>query len=214
MRRFALLVVAAITACGIAAAEQALAADAVEVGAVTRLRGDVTVLAAGKTKTLAVDTEIAIGDRLKTGPGARLEVKFFDGTLLTLGESADFTIDELVVTPGKGEALFTRTAGALRLLAGAVSKQADHKVEIASNAGTLGIRGTDVWGGTVKPGSQLDVFLIEGAVEVRTPAGTVLLDKPGLGTSVTAPGGAPSPPVQWPSDLRAQALSTVSFSAP
>jgi len=213
MRRFGLLLAAAMMCCGLSTmAPKGAKAD--PVGAVTRIRGDASALTGGQSHPLALDTEIAMGDRLKTGPGARLEVKFFDGTLLTLGEQADFTIDSLVVTPGKGEALFTRTAGAIRLLAGAVSKQADHRVEIASNAGTLGIRGTDVWGGTIRPASALDVFLIEGVVEVRSPAGTVVLDRPGLGTYIPKTGGAPEAPVQWPEGLRNQAFATVSFTAP
>jgi hypothetical protein len=189
-------------------------AQAAAVGTVTRLRGEANAQAAGKTHALAESGEVDMGDRLLTGPGARLEVKFVDGTVLTLGEKADFTIDELTVTPGKGVALFTRVTGAIRLVGGDVTKQAEHKMEVASNAGTIGIRGTDVWGGTVKPGSQLDVFLIEGAVEVRNAAGTVVLDQAGLGTSVTAAGGAPVAPTQWPQALRDRAIATVSFDSP
>ncbi len=124
-----------------------------------------------------------LGDRLLTGPGARLEVKFTDNTVLTLARKADFTIDELSVGKESGAALFTRKAGAMLLAGGDIAKLPVHKIEIASNAGTIGIRGTVVWGGVVKDKSLLDVFLIEGAVEVRTPGGTVVLDKPGLGTS-------------------------------
>jgi len=184
------------------------------VGAVTRIRGEASAELAGSTRMLAQDAAIEMGDRLKTGPGARLEVRFLDGTTLTLGEKADFTIDELSVGDAKGTELFTRVSGAIRLLGGSIARMADHKVEIAGNAGTIGIRGTEVWGGTIKPGSLLDVFLIEGAVEVRSPGGTVVLDKPGLGTSITAPGGAPETPDQWRPALRDRALATVSFEAP
>lgn len=183
-------------------------------GTVTRLRGDATADLNGETRNLAANAIIEMGDRLHTGPGARLEVTFVDGTVLTLGERADFTIDALSVGPTSGMELFTRTAGAIRLVGGDIAKLPQHKIEVASNVGTIGIRGTDVWGGTIKPGSLLDVFLIEGKVVVRNRAGTVVLDKPGLGTSITTAGGKPQAPTQWQPALRDQAFATVSFDVP
>lgn len=190
-------------------------AEAASIGSVTRIRGDASAEATNHEKRiLSQDAAVELGDRLLTGPGARLEVKFTDNTVLTLGEKADFTIDELSVGKESGAALFTRKAGAMLLAGGDIAKLPVHKIEIASNAGTIGIRGTVVWGGVVKDKSLLDVFLIEGAVEVRTPGGTVVLDKPGLGTSVGAVGGKPDDPIQWQPALRDRAIATVSFDAP
>ena len=213
MRRHETVLIAVLAAfsAGLIDAGSAFAAS---VGSVTRVQGVASAQTAGKPHALAKDAQIEMGDRLQTGADARLEITFVDGTVLTLGEKADFTIDALVFTPQEGTALFKRTSGAIRLLGGEMMKRPDHKIEIASNAGTIGIRGTEVWGGTIKPGSLLDVFLIEGSVEVRTTAGTVVLDQVGLGTSVTAPGGAPTAPAQWAPALRDRALATVTFAAP
>ncbi len=189
-------------------------ARAADVGSVTRIRGDASAEASGQKRALRQDSHIALGDRLTTGDDARLEVKFADGTMLTLGEKADFTIDELSIGSQSGTALFTRKAGAILLAGGDIAKLPVHKIEIAGNAGTIGIRGTKVWGGVVKPNSLLDVFLIEGVVEVRTPTGTVILDKAGLGTSVTDANGKPADPIQWKPALRDQAIATVSFDQP
>ena len=212
--RFSTAVLAAATIySGLALASHAAEAAEPPVGHVLRVQGEANAQAGGRSHTLTADAPVALGDRLLTGPDARLEVQFFDGTILTLGEKANLVVDEFVVTPGKGEALFTRVTGALRLIGGTVTKEERHKVQIASAAGTIGIRGTDVWGGTIKPGSRLDVFLIEGAVEVRTRAGTVVLDRPGLGTSITAAGGAPQAPTQWEPGLRDRAIATVTFAS-
>ncbi len=205
MRKVALLLLLA----GLALPVRALADPA---GTVTRLRGEATAEAAGKSRTLSVAAPVEVGDRLLTGPGARLELTLADGTLLTLGEKADFTIDALSIGADSGEALFSRAAGAMRLVAGDIAKKMDHRIEVASAVGTIGIRGTDVWGGSLK--SPLDVFLIEGIVEVRSPAGTVVLDKPGLGTSIYGAGQAPEAPHQWSPQLRDQAIATVSFDSP
>jgi hypothetical protein len=210
LRRFPLIFAFALAAplflANLAAAEPA--------GTVVRLRGEASADASGQSRALAVNAPIEIGDRLHTGSGARLEVKLLDGTDITLGEKADFTIDRLSLSEDQGIGLFTRAAGALRLVGGDITKKPEHKLEVASNVGTIGIRGTDFWGGAIKPGSLLDVFLIEGAVEVRTPGGTVVLDKPGLGTSITRQGAAPLAPNQWAAALRDRAIATVSFDAP
>jgi len=210
MRRIELILVAAIAvlAGGLSLAG---AANAAGVGTVTRLQGVASAQTAGKPHQLTQDSPIEMGDRLQTGADARLEIKFIDGTVLTLGEKADFTIDQLTFTAEEGTALLTRNSGAMRLLGGLIMQRPQHKIEIASNAGTIGIRGTEVWGGTIKKGSLLDVYLIEGSVDVRTTAGTVVLDKAGLGTSVTARGGAPAAPAQWAAALRDRALATVKF---
>lgn len=190
-------------------ANSALAADA---GTVTRLRGEATAYASGKTRVLSENAAVAVGEKLETGPGARLELRLTDGTQLTLGEKADFTVDELTMAPSGGIALFTRAAGAIKMAAGAISKLPQHRIEIASNAGTIGIRGTEVWGGSLK--SIYDVFLIEGEVVVTTPGGTVTLSQPGTGTSVPALGAPPDAPTTWDPALAAAALATVSFTSP
>jgi ferric-dicitrate binding protein FerR (iron transport regulator) len=189
------------------------AARADDAGKVVRLRGDATVEAAGSAAhRLSVDESVAVGARLKTGPGARLEVKLVDGTDITLGERADFTIDMLTLTPTAGTGLFHRVSGAFLMLAGEVSKRPEHRMEVASNVATIGIRGTQLWGGSVK--SALDVFLIEGSVEVSTAAGRIVLERPGDGTSVQSAESAPSAPTAWAVALRDRALATVSFDQP
>ncbi|HEY1722469.1 MAG TPA: FecR family protein [Magnetospirillaceae bacterium] len=210
IRSFSWCVAILTLCCGLMTAPT----EAASIGSVTRIRGDASAESSGQKRNLTKDAEIDMGDRLTTGPAARLEIKFADGTTLTLGEKADFTIDDLTISKDSGIALFTRKAGAVLLSGGDIAKLPNHKIEIASNAGTIGIRGTTVWGGTIKDKSQLDVFLIEGAVEVRSPGGTVVLDKPGLGTSIGTIGAKPDDPTQWQTALRDRAVATVSFDAP
>jgi hypothetical protein len=64
--------------------------------------------------------------------------------------------------------------------------------EVRTAVATIGVRGTDFWGGYGLTENGLDVLMLEGkGVYVQTEAGTVELDKAGLGTTVVA-GGAPS----------------------
>jgi len=126
-----------------------------------------------------------------------------------LGANAEFTIDELVIAPERSSALFHLAKGAFRMIGGAVARTPDHRMEITAPIGTIGIRGTDVWGGSLE--SPLDVFLIEGEVSVTSKAGTVILNRPGQGTSVVGADSAPSPAHFWGPDLKGRAYATVSF---
>ncbi|HVI50406.1 MAG TPA: FecR family protein [Candidatus Sulfotelmatobacter sp.] len=184
-------------------------AGAEEVGRVLRLQGQAAASSVETSRSLREGDRLSLGDRLTTGPGARLMAVLSDGSELTLGANTDFTIDELVLEKDRGSALFHLAKGAFRMVGGAIAKVPEHRMEIAAPLGTIGIRGTDVWGGSLK--SPMDVFLIEGEISVSTPGGAVILSKPGQGTSVTAAGQAPLPPSDWSEDLRRRAFATVSF---
>lgn len=180
-------------------------AFAEQVGHILRLQGQ----AAANGRSLAAGSALSLGERLTTGPNARLLAELNDGTELTLGANAEFTIDELVIAPEKASALFHLTKGAFRMIGGAVARAPDHRMEVTAPIGTIGIRGTDVWGGSLE--LPLDVFLLEGEVSVTSKAGTVILNRPGQGTSVVGADSAPSLPHFWKPDLKNRAYATVSF---
>ncbi len=50
--------------------------------------------------------------------------------------------------------------------------------------------------------------------EVTTQAGSVILDRPGTGTTVRAANAPPSDPVVWPGQKVDRAVAAVSFSTP
>ena len=76
----------------------------------------------------------------------------------------------------------------------------------------IAIRGTDVWGGPID--GAYGVFLIGGVVEVTTQAGTVVLDRPGTGTTLEAANAPPSEPVVWAGSKVDGAIAAISFSTP
>lgn len=195
---------------GLLALLPALPALAGDVGHVLRIQGQVTAAApSSPAHPLAVGSRIAEGERLSTAPGARLMAEFDDGSELTLGEKTDFTIDEVVLQPGHANALFRLGGGAFRLMGGSIAREPGHRMEVATQFGTIGIRGTDVWGGAIE--HPLDVFLLEGEVSVSTPQGSVILNQAGQGTSVLAADQSPMAPHKWSQGLRQRAFATVSF---
>lgn len=143
---------------------------------------------------------------MSTGEAARLEVNFTDNTRLTLGEKAKLTLDKYVFS---GTIKFG-VIGAFRFLSGQVSKLASSDVSVTTPAATVGIRGTEFWGGPIDD-QALGVFLIEGAVSVSNAAGEQILSQPGQGTNIATPGAAPRPVTFWPPDKVTRAIATVTF---
>ena len=180
-----------------------------EVGAVTRTQGRAVAERGAQVLMLSAEMPVLRGDRLVTGAAARLEVLLQGDTTLTLGENGALVLDDLIVTPAESS-LRIRVTGAFRLASGLLPHGAG--TEIVTPLATIGIRGTDVWGGPID--GAFGVFLIDGAVEVTTQAGSVILDTPGTGTTVRAANAAPSDPVVWPGQKVDRAVAVISFGTP
>jgi hypothetical protein len=134
-----------------------------------------------------------------------------DQTRLTLGERAKLTLDRYVFDPagGRGTIKFG-LVGAFRFVSGQLSKLANADVSVTTPVAIVGIRGTEFWGGPIDD-QALGVFLIEGSVSVSNAAGAQILNTPGQGTNVAAPGAAPGPVTIWAQDKVSRAIATVTF---
>ncbi|MBI4185059.1 MAG: FecR domain-containing protein [Proteobacteria bacterium] len=204
-RRFALAV--ALLAAWPAAA--GFAADMA--GDVTRVQSDARALSAGAERRLKAADPVFVADQLRTGAGSRLEVRLADGTSLTLGERAEVTVDSLVFDPRAqtSDARLKVLAGAFRVVTAELGARESRRLAVSTPFATLGIRGTEFWGGPLD--AAFEVFLVRGVVAVETPAGSVVLDQPGQGTTIAAPGAPPAPPSFWSEEKRSRAFATVGF---
>ena len=203
-----LIIVAVMLVCGFASGESA-AQDAI--GTVSRIQGEASGMRNGATRALGLNASVFLNEVVSTGETARLEVTFTDNTRLTLGEKAKLTLDTYVFdsAAGKGAIKFG-LAGAFRFVSGQVSKLASADVSVTTPVAVVGIRGTEFWGGPIDD-QVLGVFLIEGAVSVSNAAGQQVLNLPGQGTNIAAPGAAPGPVTFWPPDKIGRAMATVTF---
>jgi len=191
------------------AASQAVAQQAI--GAVSRIQGEARGTHNGVTEMLRLRSSVFPNEVVSTGQAARLEVTFTDGTKLTLGEKAELTLDTYVFDSAVGSGTIKLgVVGAFRFLSGQVSKLASADVSVTTPVATVGIRGTEFWGGPIDD-QALGVFLIEGAVSVTNAAGQQTLNQPGQGTNIAAPGAAPGPVTLWPQDKVNRAIATVAF---
>jgi hypothetical protein len=216
MRVLALSLAAALS--GMLASYPADAATVV--GSVTRIKGEARGASEGKSRDLASGAPIHLEEVITTGSGGRLELTFDDGTRLNVGEKARVRIDSFIYRPGaQANAFRVNMTGAFRFVSGALGKTGESTMSVVTPFATIGIRGTDFWGGPID--GAYGVFLAEGAVSVETAGGETILDEPGDGMNiiVTPPlrgragsGGAVRGPVTtWDPDKVERALSTVSL---
>jgi hypothetical protein len=181
------------------------------IGSVTRVQGEATWMSGHSPEALVTGAPVFSNQKVSTGDAARLELTFLDGTQLTIGEHASMILDTFVYDPAKGDGKLGMTVkGAFRFVSGKISQQPNKQVAVTTPVATIGIRGTEFWGGPID-GHVLAVYLIDGAVTVTNAKGERVLDAPGEGTDVTEPGALPTAVVIWPQDKIDRALATVTF---
>jgi hypothetical protein len=203
------LIVIAMTCLAVFAGGRVAAQEAI--GAVSRIQGEASGTRGGATRTLGLNASVFRNEVVSTGDAARLEVTFTDHTRLTLGEKAKLTLDNFVFDPSAGTGTIEfGVIGAFRFLSGRVSKLASSNVSVTTAVATIGVRGTEFWGGPID-NQALGVFLIEGAVSVSNAAGEQILSQAGQGTNIATPGAAPGPVTFWPPDKVNRAVATVTF---
>lgn len=184
------------------------------IGNVVFVRGEVQVLREGQPLVVARRDALYRDDLITTGPQSRFSAKLLDGSVITLGERADIAIHRFEYLPKarQGTALFAVTKGAFRVLTGDIQQMIQPRYQVVTPVATIGVRGTDFWGGFIF-GEQLDVTVLSGkGVDVVNATGQVLVT-PGMGTTVamTAATAMPRPPKQWPQSKLDQAVASVAL---
>ncbi|CCQ74852.1 FecR domain-containing protein [Magnetospira sp. QH-2] len=178
-------------------------------GKVLRVQGSAVALLDAQPRTLAVGTEVRVGDILSTGANSRLEVELGDGSTLFLGERASFNVIAFSSPKDGGEMVLRLLSGAFSAVSGAIAKQGG-RMDIETPVATIGIRGTTVWGGQLD--GDFQVALLDGTrAVVTTRGGRVDLMKVGDGTLIKNQDTAPAPPKKWGGNKLERAKATVAF---
>lgn len=167
------------------------------IGSVVETEGSVTFSGANGTSAARPQDNIYPYATIKTGPQSRALILLIDDTEITLGENAELTLDEYVFDPGdpqenKGRFSFLR--GAFVYVSGMLAKRSPPDVTLKTSYGSIGIRGTTVWGGPVDDG--FGVFVENGEVLFNGESGSVRVPQ-GAGTFLKR-GLAPRPANAWP----------------
>ncbi len=130
-------------------------------------------------------SRIHAGDRFRTGPEARLELRMRDGAVLSIGPDSEFQVDEYSVEPGSQRAFYSLARGLVRTISGAIGKVRHEDFRLQTPTAVMGIRGTDFsvehslcmpstgCDDGALPGERLRVSVHEGRVAVTSAHGTV-----------------------------------------
>ena len=134
------------------------------VGTILEVEGNATVTANGKSVRAAIKTPVRMKDLVTTGPKSRVFILFIDETEMTLSEKTKLRVDEYVFNPENNKsdkARYSVLEGAFKYVSGLIGKK---DIAINTSYGSLGIRGTVLWGGRLK--DSYGVHVKEGRVEV------------------------------------------------
>lgn len=179
------------------------------IGDINRLFGDVQLVRAGTAHRPVPGEAICAGDRFRTGARGVAELKFHDGTAITVGKDADFAVLQWKERRFfRNEATFELVKGAFRSLTGAITTRR-HRFEVKTAIATIGVRGTDFWGGLNLTPDAIDVVMLDGkGVYVKNDAGQVEIARAGEGVSVTR-SSVPSASNTWADEKLKRAVETV-----
>lgn len=184
------------------------AAAQVAIGTAERIQGDVRGTVAGAEQPVAAGSAIFLNQVIATGADARAALRLEDGTTLTVGENAEVTLDAFVYDPAGKSTLSANVVGAFRYVSGKIEPGATRAATVTTPAATIGVRGTDFWGGAFD--GVYGVVVLEGSVTVTPPGGeSVTLDAAGMGVDIA--GSDTTAPVIWGDARRERSLATVSF---
>lgn len=188
------------------------ASDSAAIGHVQQVERQVEATFIDVTRGLRQRSPLFFNDVVRTGDEARFKATLDDDTELTLGENATLTIDDFVYYPGGGMgSLAMSVKGAFLFVGGQVESIPGNEVRIDTPVGTLGIRGTTVWGGYIDDG--YGVLVLDGVVDVATAGGNVTL-RAGEATMVRDRTSKPLAPHRWSEEKTARAVATISFPDP
>lgn len=179
-------------------------------GKVTSVNGDASIERNGQVFSADTDILICAGDKYITDALGVVQLRLRDGSIITVGKSSEFIVKTFKIYKQKPNiALFELTKGAFRAITGFATSR-PHRFEVNTAIASIGVRGTDFWGGFGLTENGLDVVMLSGkGVYVKNLQGEqVELNAEGLGTTVLSQ-ASPSVPKQWPEAKLAKAIATI-----
>lgn len=178
----------------------------------------------GKAYPAHVKDLVYRNDVLQTGPhgypgvngkgatsDARMLLVLMDESRFTLGDNARFKVDEFAYDDHDktaNNAIYEMLQGAFLYTSGFMTKTDNPQVSITTPYGSIGIRGTSIWGGNL--GAQYGVYVDEGEVTIETKRGHILVPA-GKATSIDSINSVPKKPAPLAPEIITAAKSTVAL---
>ncbi len=186
------------------------------IGSIAEIEGTATISRFGTetAELLAINDPVFMDDIIETGVGSRLHILFADETEITISENSQLTVDEYIydetnkTAPRHGR--FNILRGAFIFVSGKINKDGGNAA-IEVPYGSIGMRGTTVWGGETD--SQYGVLVTDGEASVENSRGRVRLVA-GQGSDLAGFDATPGKPRLWGESRVAKAVETIKLRAP
>ncbi len=162
------------------------------IGQIVLKNGNVYIKRAGLKIEAKNGSAIEKSDVIVTGKAGNAQIKFNDGTVITIGIRSTFKIEDYFNDNKAPRAKFKFLRGTFKSITGKIGHIAPKNFKLQTRTATIGIRGTVVLGKTTPKGDI--IACLSGLIAVKTigiPKSVVV--KPGHFTGVK-PGTPPSPP--------------------
>ena len=169
-------------------------------GEIESMKGDVTAVLNGETRTLSKGDEVFPNDQILTQKKSIAEIKFIDDSNFILGPDSEFKIDKFSYNKPDTENSFSTklVKGTFRFVTGLIARYKPDSMQVNTAVATIGIRGTEV---AVEADATSATVVLEEpkdksrktAIEVSNEYGSVLIDEPGYGTEIPDQFSPPSP---------------------
>ena len=153
-------------------------------------------------RVLLVGTENFANEKINTGPAGQVQLLFLDGTSISVGPSANLTIDQYVYDSRTkvGKLALSATEGVFRIVGGAISKS--NEITLTTPIGTAGIRGGVAVIGSHPTQGMTAAFIFGTGLRVTANGVTSEATRPGF-QIVVLPGQQPGAPIRITSaDIR------------
>ena len=178
-----------------------------EAGVIETIEGTVTATHIdGASRTLISGDTIYQGEIINTEEDASINISFFDGSDLSLGEESEIIIDEFIYDPdaSTGSLGLDIIEGVFVFVSGEIAENDPEGIILNTPTASLGIRGTTVAGRISSENSGTTISLLEdadgavGQVVVTNDAGSVILEQPNATTHVLSSIATPREPIVLP----------------
>lgn len=153
--------------------------------------------------------QIFAGDAIKVEGEGGLQVMLRDETTFTLGNNAEFLVDDFVMDSGSESLTASVTQGTFRFISGKIAAKGEDAMKVKLPDAVIGVRGTQVAGEVEEDGSANVVLIgpgpnsfgaIPGAINISNGMGSVDVMRAGYVVAIE-PSLPPAPPVPAPPSL-------------
>lgn len=192
----AALCAAALVVSGTGAALAQSAGSVIGIASAVVSNVDYSRSGMAKPAKVVLRQRMAMGDLIRTGKKAQLQILLLDRSTFSVGPRASLKIDRFVYDPAKGRGMAASVAkGAFRFMSGRPNRGRNGTSSISSPVATIGIRGTIVEGAVGETAMEIAEKNLPGFKQLdsdKENATLVVLRGPGAQTQAGLEPGAVS----------------------